>query len=247
MTTAPAVYPGRADSGRLILAVPSKGRMMEQTARYFERAGLTLRKTGPERGYRADIAELPGIEVALVSASEIARMLRSGEVHMGVTGEDLVRETIPNADELVRFEKRLGFGQADVVVAVPDGWIDVTTMRDLDEIAEPFRRAHRRRLKVATKYMGLTRAFFADRGVAAYRLVESLGATEGAPASGLADLIVDITSSGATLKANALRVLDDGIILKSEANLLSSRVASWSDAQRAESASLLARLPAALG
>src|SRR6185436_1443864 len=120
-----------------------------------------------------------------------------------------------------------GFGRADVVVAVPAAWIDVERMADLEEMAMSFRRVHGRRVRVATKYMNLTRHFFAHKGVTGYRIVESLGATEGAPAAGLAELIVDITTTGATLRANGLKVLDDGVILKSQANLVSSNAAHW--------------------
>ena len=217
---------------RLVLAVPSKGRLMEQTAELLAKAGLTLRKTGNERGYRGEIAELATIEVAFVSAGEIAWYLKTGRAHIGVTGEDLVREQMSDAGERVRFLKKLGFGFADVVVAVPSCWVDVRTMSDLDEIAIPFRREHGRWFRVATKYMNLTRRFFAAKGISDYRIVESLGATEGTPAAGTADLIVDITSTGETLRANGLRILDDGIILKSEANLVASNAAPWSPATR---------------
>lgn len=217
---------------KLLLAVPSKGRLMEQTIEMFADAGLTLRKTGNERGYRGEIAGYDTVEVAFISASEIAWYLKTGRAHMGVTGEDLIREQISNADERITFLKPLGFGHADVVVAVPDFWIDVRTMADLDEIASTFRREHGRWFRVATKYINSTRRFFAAKGVIDYRIIESLGATEGAPAAGTADLIVDITSTGATLSANGLRILDDGVILKSEANLVASKVASWSPAAR---------------
>jgi ATP phosphoribosyltransferase len=217
---------------KLLLAVPSKGRLMEQTIEIFANAGLTLRKTGNERGYRGEVAGLETVEVAFISASEIAWYLKTGRAHMGVTGEDLVREQISDASERVTFLKTLGFGHADVVVAVPNYWIDVRTMADLDEIAATFRREHGRWFRVATKYINTTRRFFAEKGVIDYRIIESLGATEGAPAAGTADLIVDITSTGATLAANGLRILDDGIILKSEANLVASKVANWSPAAR---------------
>ena len=212
---------------KLILAVPSKGRLMEQTAELLAKAGLTLRKTGHERGYRGEVVELPGVDVAFISASEIAASLKGGRAHLGVTGEDLVREQMSDADTRVSFLKKLGFGGADVVVAVPNAWIDVTTMSDLDEIAGAFRRAHGRALRVATKYLNLTRRFFDAHGVADYRLVESLGATEGTPAAGTADLIVDITTTGETLKANGLRILPDGVILKSQANLVAANTATW--------------------
>jgi ATP phosphoribosyltransferase len=231
-------------SDRLILGVPSKGRLMEQTAEAFAAAGLTLRKTGNARGYRGEIAELPEIDVAFISASEIAWNLKTGRVHLGVTGEDLVREQMSDADTRVAFLRKLGFGNADVVVAVPDCWIDVRTMADLAEIALPFRRAHGRWYRVATKYLNLTRRFFAAKGLVDYRIVESLGATEGTPAAGTAELIVDITTTGTTLKANGLRVLDDGLVLRSEANLIASNVAEWTPATRAVVEKILVRMTA---
>jgi ATP phosphoribosyltransferase len=217
-------------SDRLILGVPSKGRLMEQTAEVFAAAGFTLRKTGNERGYRGEIVELPEIDVAFVSASEIAWNLKTGRLHLGVTGEDLVSEQMSDAAERVIYVRKLGFGNADVVVAVPDCWIDVRTMADLAEIALPFRRTHGRWYRVATKYLNLTRRFFAAKGLADYRIVESLGATEGTPAAGTAELIVDITTTGTTLAANGLRILDDGLVLRSEANLIASRSAVWTPA-----------------
>ena len=231
-------------SDRLILGVPSKGRLMEQTAEAFAAAGLTLRKTGNARGYRGEIAELPEIDVAFISASEIAWNLKTGRVHLGVTGEDLVREQMSDADTRVAFLRKLGFGNADVVVAVPDCWIDVRTIADLAEIALPFRRAHGRWYRVATKYLNLTRRFFAAKGLVDYRIVESLGATEGTPAAGTAELIVDITTTGTTLKANGLRVLDDGLVLRSEANLVASNVAEWTPATCAVVEKIVARMTA---
>ncbi len=227
-------------SDKLILALPSKGRLMEQTATAFAKAGLSVAKTGSARGYQGEIAGWDDVEVNFVSSSEIAQFVKLGKVHLGVTGEDLLRESIPDCDERVRFIAPLGFGFADVVVAVPDCWIDVRRMADLEEAAVAYRRAHGQRMRVATKYMNLTRAYFGATGVTAYRVVESLGATEGAPAAGLADLIVDITTTGATLKANGLRVLDDGVLLKSQANLVASRNASWTPEQEA----IVARLAA---
>jgi ATP phosphoribosyltransferase len=170
--------------------------------------------------------------VAFLSASEIARELSTGTIDMGVTGEDLLRETIADFDARVSIPARLGFGHADVVVAVPDSWIDVVTMADLDDVAAEFRQRHGRRLRIATKYWRLTQGFFSGQhGIQMYRIVESLGATEGAPAAGQADIIVDITSTGSTLHANELRVLEDGVMLKSEACLaLGKRERSDEDA-----------------
>ena len=232
-----------ASPDKLILAVPSKGRLMEETAQLFAKGGLTLARTGSERGYRGELQGLAGVEVAFVSASEIADLLRRGEVHLGVTGEDLVRELIPEAETEVEFLRPLGFGHADVVVAVPEFWIDVSTMSDLEEAALLYRRRHGTRMRVATKYRTLTRMFFSGHRygdeqkavdtVTMYRIVESLGATEGAPGAGLAELIVDITSTGSTLKANGLRILADGVILRSQANLIMSRNAPWTLASEA--------------
>jgi ATP phosphoribosyltransferase len=184
------------------------------------------------------------VEVLFLSAAEIVTQLAEGGAHLGVTGEDLVREEIADSESVVELLTPLGFGQANVVVAVPQAWIDVRGMADLDEVAVDLRARHGRKMRVATKYVNLTRRFFAERGVADYRIVESLGATEGAPASGAAELIVDITTTGATLAANALKVLDDGVILRSEANLVASVRAPWSTAARSAARTVLTRIAA---
>jgi ATP phosphoribosyltransferase len=228
----------------LVLAVPSKGRLQENASAFFARAGLPLQQGRGARDYRGTIAGLPGVEVLFLSASEIVAQLASGGAHLGVTGEDLVREAVPDADALVELLTPLGFGGANVVVAVPQAWIDVRTMADLDEVAEDLRARHGRKMRVATKYINLTRRFFAAAGVSDYRIVESLGATEGAPGSGAAELIVDITTTGATLAANALKVLDDGVILRSEANLVAGLRAEWSPTARAAARTILTRISA---
>jgi ATP phosphoribosyltransferase len=231
-------------SEKLILALPSKGRLMEQCSAALAKAGLVVAKSGAARGYKGEIAGMPEVEVNFVSSSEIAQLLRKGAAHLGITGEDLLRESIPDCDERVAFLRPCGFGRADVVVAVPACWIDVRRMSDVEEMALGYHRAHGHRVRVATKYLNLTRGFFSHHGVTGYRIVESLGATEGTPAAGLAELIVDITTTGATLRANGLKVLDDGVILKSEANLVSSKGASWSPALRAIEREIADRLGA---
>jgi ATP phosphoribosyltransferase len=230
----------------LTIAVPSKGRLKDQAEQLFSRAGLDIRKDGHERGYRGSLQGLDDAEVMFLSAAEIVHYLRAGRVHLGVTGEDLVRETVFDADAHVAFLAPLGFGRADVVVAVPACWIDVSCMADLEDIAAQFARAHGRRLRVATKYLNLTRRFFAGHGVSGYRIVESVGATEGTPAAGTAELIVDITSSGATLRANHLKLLDDGLILRSQAHLIGAKAAAWTQAAEARREEILARLQTAL-
>jgi len=231
-------------SAPLVLAVPAKGRLQENAQNFFARAGLTLIKPRGARDYRGAVVGLDGIEVAYLSAAEITGQLAAGAVHLGVTGEDLVREMIPDADAKVVLIEGLGFGYANVVVAVPQAWIDVRTMADLDDVATSFRHTHDRKLRVATKYVNLTRAFFSAHGIIDYRIVESAGATEGAPAAGTAELIVDITTTGATLAANALKVVEDGTILRSQANLVAARGASWDTGARELARVILDRIAA---
>ncbi|MET0257624.1 MAG: ATP phosphoribosyltransferase [Methylobacterium sp.] len=228
----------------LVLAVPSKGRLQENAAAFFGRAGLKLAQLSGARDYRGTLVGVPGVEVRYLSASEIASQLASGAAHLGVTGEDLIRETLPDAEGSVEMLTPLGFGNATVVVAVPQAWIDVRAMSDLDEVASEMRLRQGRRLRIATKYVNLTRRFLAEHGVADYRIVESLGATEGAPAAGSAEIVVDITTTGATLQANALKILDDGIILRSEANLVASLKAPWGESQRGALRAVLGRIAA---
>ncbi|MCP4385738.1 MAG: ATP phosphoribosyltransferase [Hyphomicrobiales bacterium] len=216
----------------LVIAIPSKGRLQADTKARFAAAGLDITQAGAERSYRGSMTGLAGVEVAFLSAPEIAREIGAGAVHVGVTGRDQIEETVPDFAERVDFLLPLGFGQCSVVVAVPEAWIDVTTMGDLSDVAADFLPRHGRRLTLATKYINVTRRFFAGHGIADYRIVESLGATEGAPATGAADLIVDITSTGATLRDNGLKIISDGVILRSEANLIASRTASWTPSHR---------------
>ncbi len=228
----------------LVLAVPAKGRLQENAEAFFARAGLRLVKPRGARDYRGAIAGLDSVEVAFISASEITQQLAAGAVHFGVTGEDLVREMIPAPDDKVVLLDGLGFGFANVVVAVPEAWIDVRDMADLDDVATSFRLRHDRRLRVATKYTNLTRGFFARHGIVDYRIVESAGATEGAPAAGTAELIVDITTTGTTLAANGLKIIDDGVMLRSQANLVAARAAPWDAAARATARLILDRIVA---
>jgi ATP phosphoribosyltransferase len=225
----------------LVLALPSKGRLKDQTEAWLASCGLPLESNGGARGYQASLAALDGVEVRLASAADIAASLDAGEVHLGVTGEDLLGETGGGAVPLVA----LGFGRADLVVAAPRSWIDVETMADVDDVAHDFLARTGARLRVATKYARQTRAFFVAHGVADYRIVDSSGATEGAPAAGAAELIVDITTTGATLSANGLKVLSDGLILKSQARLAASPHAAWDEEALTLSRKLLSIVEAA--
>jgi ATP phosphoribosyltransferase len=226
-------------SGPLIIAVPSKGRLKEQVETWLSDCGLDLAVSGGARGYLASLKGLPEAQVRLLSAADIADALSAGEVHLGVTGEDLLRERGEDLDARVLLLKALGFGRADLVVAAPKSWLDVDGMADLEEVAHDYLARTGRRMRVATKYLAQTRAFFARHGVVDYRITESGGATEGAPAAGSAEVVVDITTTGATLAANGLKVLSDGLILKSQAQLAASLRASWDAAQLAAAEHLL--------
>ena len=229
---------------KLTIAIPSKGRLQEKTNEFFAKSGLKVTRPGGARNYRGGIAGLDSVEIAFLSASEIARELAAGSVHFGITGLDLVHENITDPEGSVHIVTPLGFGGADVVIATPNAWIDVETMADLGDVASDFRNRHGRRLRVATKYVNLTRAYFAQFGIADYRIVESAGATEGAPAAGSAELIVDITSTGSTLKANNLKILSDGVILRSQAHLVASRKADWPDEVLSAARAILDRVAA---
>ncbi|MDB5477293.1 MAG: hisG [Phenylobacterium sp.] len=223
----------------LIIAVPSKGRLKEQVEAWLADCGLDLAASGGARGYLGALKGLPDAQVRLLSAGDIADALDAGEAHLGITGEDLLRERGEDLDARVLLLKALGFGRADLVVAAPKSWLDVETMADLEEVAHDYLARTGRRMRVATKYLAQTRAFFARHGVVDYRITESSGATEGAPAAGAAELVVDITTTGATLVANGLKVLADGVILKSQAQLAASLKARWSSAQLAAAERLL--------
>lgn len=226
----------------LRLALPSKGRLMEDAFAWFASRGVQLGRAGGDRAYAAR-SDWDGLEPVLLSASEIPRELELGRVHLGVTGSDLVREKVAAWDSRVEPLAPMGFGQADVVIAVPDFWADVETLDDLDAACARFRRAHGHRLRIATKYHRLTRDFLRAQGVADYLLVDSQGATEGAVRGEAAEAVADITSTGETLRANGLRVLTDGLIHRSEAVLWRSLGAPWGE----EETGILHRLTAALG
>jgi ATP phosphoribosyltransferase len=226
----------------ITLGIPSKGRLQEATIDWFAARGVTIARTGGDREYRGTVDGIDGIALQLLSAAEIPRELAAGRLHLGVTGQDLVREEIPRWDERIEEIAAMGFGFADLVVAVPAFWIDVADMADLDAAAAEFRANHGRRLRVATKYAHLVRAFFQSHGVANYQLVDSQGATEGTVKNLTAEAVADITTTGSTLRDNHLRILEDGVILRSQATLFASREAPWPPAAERALAALRDRL-----
>lgn len=205
---------------------------MEKTFDWFGARGITLQRTGSEREYAGRVDGIDNVALMLLSAGEIPRELAAGRIHLGVTGTDLVQEKLALWDQQVESLEELKFGHADLIIAVPQAWIDVDTLDDLDAAAAAFRERHGFRMRIATKYHRLTREFLRTHGVADYALVDSQGATEGTVANETAEAISDITSSGETLRANHLKVLSDGMILQSQATLWRSRAAAMDDTDR---------------
>ena len=226
----------------LKIGVPSKGRLMEKTFQWFGQRGIAMRQTGNDREYSGAVDGIDGVELVLLSAGEIPRELSAGRIHLGVTGSDLVRDKLADWPAQVAELAPLGFGHADLVLAVPVAWIDVDTLDDLDAAAAAFRATHGHRLRIATKYHRLVRDFLTKNGVADYQLVDSQGATEGTVKNLTAEAIADITSTGETLRANHLKILSDGLIHQSQAVLFLSRAADWGQPDRATLATLCARL-----
>ena len=211
----------------IVFAVPSKGSLYEGTLAFLKLAGVPV-IYGNQRQYTARLGGVDGISVLFQRAEEIPTKVASGAADLGITGEDLFREQFDQSDEILLALRDLGYGHARLVVAVPNTWIDVSSMEDLAELALSFRMKHKRNLRIASKFSNLSRGFLAKHNIVDYSLVESLGATESAPTSGVADLVIDLTSSGKTLSENHLKVLNDGTVISSQACLIvSRRIAGW--------------------
>lgn len=227
------------------LGIPSKGRMQADAIEWFAKRGVDIRPAEGGREYSGKVDGIDGISLTLLSAGEIPRELAQGRIHFGLTGRDLVEEKLPSADAQVTPIAAPGFAFADLIIAVPDFWVDVETIDDLDAVAAQFRETHGHRLRIATKYHNLVRRFLTKHDVADYQLVDSQGATEGTVRNLTAEAIADITTTGATLKANSLRILKDGLILKSEAVLYRSNMVSLSKVEEAAADRLIAMVKGA--
>ncbi len=224
------------------LGVPSKGRLMEKTFDWFGARGVGLTRTGNDREYAGAVAGVEGVDLVLLSAGEIPRELAAGRIHLGVTGTDLIREKLVQWDQKVEPLAELGFGQADLIVAVPSCWVDVDTLDDLDAAAAAFRAQHGFRMRIATKYHRLVRDYLREHGVTDYQLVDSQGATEGTVKNLTAEAVADITSTGETLRANHLKVIDEEPVLRSQATLFRSRTAKLDEDERTALRTLMAKL-----
>jgi len=219
-----------SNTRKLVIALPSKGRLQEQTINFLNSCGFDVRRVGNGREYVSTLVGLDDVDIIYLRPEEIPIRVEQGDAHAGITGEDLYREYGEGPPSSSLLMPKLGFGGARLVVAVPQSWVDVSTMSDLDEAAMVFHQKHGRSLRVATKFSRLTRAFFSEWGIVEYSLVGSSGATEGAPAAGVADFVVDLTSTGATLADNHLKEIAGGNVLRTEVCLIASlRNARWSD------------------
>ena len=203
----------------ITIGLPSKGRLKDKSVEFFETNGLKVLQNKKERNYFATIESRPYIKIIYLHAKEIIQRLGDGTLDVGISGLDLLNDSERNLQDTINIKKKLNFGEANLVVAVPDDWIDVQTIADLEEVAFDIRFKRNTRLRVATKYPNLTNNFLISKGVTQYKLISSLGATETYPFIGSSEIITDITSTGKTLEDNNLRVLKDGLILKSTACL----------------------------
>ena len=207
----------------ITIGLPSKGRLKEGAVHFFKKNNYELTSNGGERNYFASFEKYPNIKIIYLHAKEIIQRLGDGTLDIGISGLDLLNESATNLKQKIEVKKKLDFGSANVVVAIPNDWIDVQTVADLEEVSFDFRDKKNTRLRVATKYPNLTNNFLVSKGVTQYKLVPSLGATETYPFIGSSEIITDITSTGKTLKDNNLRILKDGLILKSQACVLYSK------------------------
>ena len=208
------------------IGIPSKGRLRKDTLSIFKNKNLKILSERGERDLFGYIKENNKIKIVYLHAREIIERLGDGSLDIGFSGYDLLKESELNIQNKVIINKKLDYGNATLVVAVPDEWIDVQTLADLEEISFDFKDNKKSRLRVATKYPNLTKEFLFSKGVTQFKLVPSLGATEVYPFTGSSEILTDITSTGETLKANNLRILKDGNILKSTAILMSNKKSS---------------------
>ena len=207
----------------ITIGIPSKGRLRKDVLNIFKKKKLKLISERGERDLIGSIKSKSNIKILYLHAREIIQRLGDGSLDIGFSGFDLLKEGEINIQKKINLVKKYEFGKAALVVAIPDPWIDVQTVADLEEIAFEFRDKKKKKLRVATKYPNLTKEFLFSKGVTQFQLVESLGATEACPFTGSANLITDISSTGETIKSNNLRILKDGEILKSQACIFTSK------------------------
>ena len=213
---------------KLKLGIPSKGRLKKQILEWFSNVGIQILTGEDERGYYATVSGFSEISIIFLSANDIPKEIYKGSLHLGITGQDLVREKIPLWHQNTLEIKKLGFGYANLVLAVPEFWVDVNDLEDFDDVAGLFRKKHGFPLRIATKYHNLVWSFMREKGIGDYSLIDSQGATEGSVRNLYSEAIADISSTGETLKANNLKIITKNPILKSQSVLFLSKNSFWS-------------------
>ena len=203
------------------IGLPSKGRLKEESLKAFKKNNFFIKDS--KRNYLSEIKNFTPNEVVFSHSKEIVERIANNSLDIGISGYDLLKESLPGIQKNIQVFSSLNFGFANLVVAVPDAWIDVQTIADLEEISFEFKDKNKGKLRVATKYPNLTNDFLLSKGLTQYKIVNSLGSTEIYPFTGQSEIVTDITSTGATLRANKLRILKDGDILKSSACILISK------------------------
>ena len=204
------------------LGVPSKGRLKKEVLSWFNNKGVEIITSEDDRSYAAKVTGFSDIQLFFLPPIEIPTLLSKGVLDLGVTGQDLIEEKIPEWEKYITELMKLGIGNADLVIAVPEFWVDVSNLEDLDEVAKIFRKKMGFRLRIATKYHNLARKYLKKFGVTDYLLIDSKGATEGLIKNEAAEVVIDITSTGQTFRSNNLKILPVEPIKKSEVALFAS-------------------------
>src|SRR6266581_2678379 len=213
------------------LALPGKGTLEASTLSFLAECGMKVNRSNP-RQYLARIASMPGLEVVFQRAADIPMLVLNGDATLGITGYDILTEHLgysddeivdgDNGEDIIVLERNLDYGACRLVVAVPETWIDVSTCADLWHLAGYYATQKGRTLRIATKYPALTGQFLRRHGITHCKIVSPHGALEAAPLTDTADLIVDLTETGTTLRENHLKLLEDGVVLRSQACLIAN-------------------------
>lgn len=211
-----------SEESTVTLALPSKGQLEEGTLQFLASCGLRVAKVNP-RQYQAEMPALPQVRVLFQRAEDVVTQVAEGTADLGITGLDLVMEGGEQGERLLLLHEALGYGYCDLVLAVPEGWLDVDSIADLADLAPEFRARHGRDLRVATKFPNLVRAFLYEHEIVQFQIVQGRGAIEAAPALGYADLVADLTATRTTLRENRLKEIAGGTILRSQACFIANR------------------------
>ncbi len=211
----------RIDRELLRLALPSDGDLYEPSLAFLQACGMAVERSSA-RQYTAHIPSLDGTAVLFQRTADITQKVEEGSAELGIVGLDRFLENRAEESAVVPLIDDLGFGRCELVIGIPDAWLDVTSINDVADLAVEFRQQGRQ-LRIATKYPRLVQGYLFSRGIFHFTLVQASGTLEAAPAAGYADLIADLTASGRTLQENRLKTIDDGTVLVTQACLIGNR------------------------